>query len=201
MPTTTFFNLSKEKKERIMSAALNEFSERSMEQALVSNIIKETGISRGAFYKYFEDMEDLYIYFFSQIKVDSHEEVIKCIQQAQGDLFMGLEYFFKNLLRTYSSSKYRAYFKVMSLNMNYSLSLKLEQKQAPDNKENANIQPNVDLKNFRFSDKEETVQFFNLLMVMIHQLLNDYFNNQWSEEKVINVFRTYMNWLKNGVLQ
>ena len=50
MPTATFFNLREDKQEIIVQAALLEFSQRSLPEALVSNIVKESDIARGSFF-------------------------------------------------------------------------------------------------------------------------------------------------------
>lgn len=68
IPKTTFYNLDSEKQQRIIDAALNEFSLRSYEEANISNIIKDAKIPRGSFYQYFEDKLDLYRYIFDYIK-------------------------------------------------------------------------------------------------------------------------------------
>ena len=67
MPKETFFNLDEEKKKRIIEASLNEFSERSFNEAKLSRIIKASKIPRGSFYQYFEDKLDLYKYIFDII--------------------------------------------------------------------------------------------------------------------------------------
>ena len=91
MPTATFFNLREDKQEIIVQAALLEFSQRSLPEALVSNIVKESDIARGSFYKYVEDMEDLYLYVYSLMSKRAHLDVIQAIQEADGNLFNGLE--------------------------------------------------------------------------------------------------------------
>ena len=67
MPKETFQNLEQEKKNRILEAAINEFSEQTYESAKISNIIKEAKIPRGSFYQYFEDKFDLYNFIFDYI--------------------------------------------------------------------------------------------------------------------------------------
>ncbi|TVP84584.1 MAG: TetR/AcrR family transcriptional regulator [Acholeplasmataceae bacterium] len=67
MPKTTFFNLSPDKRQRIMDAAIKEFSRAPIEHVNVSNIVRDSGISRGSFYQYFHDKDDLYTHFFSTI--------------------------------------------------------------------------------------------------------------------------------------
>ena len=56
MPSRTFQNLKDEKKQRVTAALLTEFSQHSLPDAEVARIIKQAGISRGAFYKYFPDL-------------------------------------------------------------------------------------------------------------------------------------------------
>lgn len=64
MVSETFTNLSDEKKEKIKRALLNEFSTYPLAKAQVARIVKEAGIARGAFYKYFGNLKDAYIYLY-----------------------------------------------------------------------------------------------------------------------------------------
>ncbi|MFW5847749.1 MAG: TetR/AcrR family transcriptional regulator [bacterium] len=68
MPSKTFYNLEKNKQNRIIKAAIEEFSAKIYEQVHLSNIIKKANIPRGSFYQYFKDKEDLYLYIISIIK-------------------------------------------------------------------------------------------------------------------------------------
>lgn len=68
IPKKTFYNLSEEKKDRIITAAITEFSKRSFEEAKLSNIIKESKIPRGSFYQYFVDKRDLYLHIMEVTK-------------------------------------------------------------------------------------------------------------------------------------
>jgi len=62
MPKATFFNLPEEKRERIMTAAIDEFSKYDYNEVTVSKIVKEAGIPKGSFYQYFEDKFDLFLH-------------------------------------------------------------------------------------------------------------------------------------------
>lgn len=59
---STFENLPEEKKNRILTAALKEFSENGYEQASTNSIVKDAGISKGILFHYFKTKRDLYIY-------------------------------------------------------------------------------------------------------------------------------------------
>ncbi|WP_349673577.1 TetR/AcrR family transcriptional regulator [Lacrimispora sp.] len=62
MPTQRFLHLPDIKREKIKRAAIQEFSRFSFSDVSINQIIKEADISRGSFYTYFEDKEDLLAY-------------------------------------------------------------------------------------------------------------------------------------------
>lgn len=62
MPSQTFFNLPEDKRERIINAAVDEFSKYSFNNASIARIIEGAGIPRGSFYQYFDDIKDVYKY-------------------------------------------------------------------------------------------------------------------------------------------
>ncbi len=68
MPTQTFFNLPLKKRRKILNAAVQEFTIRNLAEANISNIVKAAGISRGSFYQYFHNKEDLYVHIFTTLR-------------------------------------------------------------------------------------------------------------------------------------
>lgn len=75
MPTTTFNNLNPAKQAKIRRALLNEFSHYSLADAQVARIVKDAGIARGAFYKYFADLSDAYRYLYQSAMSDIHRGI------------------------------------------------------------------------------------------------------------------------------
>lgn len=51
-----------ERRQELISAALDEFSEKGYDNASLNNILKEAGISKGTFYYHFKNKEELYFY-------------------------------------------------------------------------------------------------------------------------------------------
>ena len=82
MPKLTFDNLPKEKKEKLVEAAFNEFSRVPYEEVSINQIIKDAEISRGSFYMYFENKLDLLIYllkdFLSDMIIECFIDFKKC---------------------------------------------------------------------------------------------------------------------------
>lgn len=97
MPKQTFFNLSEEKRSKIKSAALEEFSKYSFSKSSINRIVAKAGIPKGSFYQYFEDKLDLYRYILHSIA----EEKITYIQKYTEELSSGD--FFDYLKATYAS--------------------------------------------------------------------------------------------------
>jgi AcrR family transcriptional regulator len=67
MPNSTFFNLPEEKRDRIIEAAMDEFSQNHYGKVTIDKIAKKAEIPKGSFYQYFENKDDLYIFLFGQI--------------------------------------------------------------------------------------------------------------------------------------
>lgn len=62
MPTDTFNNLPKEKRNHIMHTAFEEFAENSYHAASISKIVRKSDISKGSFYQYFDNKQAFYRY-------------------------------------------------------------------------------------------------------------------------------------------
>lgn len=77
MPSQTFFNLPAEKQAKVKNALLSEFSTYSLNLAQVARIIKTANISRGAFYKYFTDITDAYLYLYQEVVKSVHQDLPK----------------------------------------------------------------------------------------------------------------------------
>lgn len=68
MPKQTFFNLPLEKRETIVDAAVDEFAQYGLENASTNRIVENSGISKGSFYQYFEDKQDVFMYLLSVLE-------------------------------------------------------------------------------------------------------------------------------------
>ena len=59
-----FLNLSQEKRERIINAALMEFVKKGYKNASTNEIVKEANISKGLLFHYFENKIGLFLYLY-----------------------------------------------------------------------------------------------------------------------------------------
>jgi len=73
MPKQTFLNLPNEKRNVIVDAAINEFAEYGLENASTNRIVANSGISKGSFYQYFEDKQDVFMYLLTVLEKEKME--------------------------------------------------------------------------------------------------------------------------------
>ncbi|MUT68332.1 TetR/AcrR family transcriptional regulator [Paenibacillus sp. NEAU-GSW1] len=62
MPKETFLNLSEEKQEKVMRAAIHEFLTYGFERGNVGAIAKQAGIAKGSIYQYFDDKKEILLH-------------------------------------------------------------------------------------------------------------------------------------------
>lgn len=103
MPSATFNHLALEKRKRIRQALLEEFSHYSLEQAQVARIVKNAGIARGAFYKYFDSLSAAYVWLLNDVMDGLHIHYY-AIEQHKTDDFVA---WVQNLNQKVQDSEYR----------------------------------------------------------------------------------------------
>lgn len=83
MPKDTFFNLEEKKRNRIIKAAIDEFSENSFEISSINQIVKNSNIAKGSFYQYFENKEDIYKLIIDLCSEEKKEYVMKVLNRSE----------------------------------------------------------------------------------------------------------------------
>lgn len=73
MPKQTFLNLTEEKRQMIINAAIDEFAEYGFEAASINRIVSNSGISKGSFYQYFDDKMDVFRYLLNVLAYEKTE--------------------------------------------------------------------------------------------------------------------------------
>jgi len=82
MPTKTFFNLSEEKRVRILNACFMEFALHDYKQASITRIVKDLGIAKGSIFQYFGSKKELYqflINYAGQKKLEVSHEMLSSV--------------------------------------------------------------------------------------------------------------------------
>ena len=98
MPSSTFFRLPEEKRQRLLDAAWEEFSRVSFADASINQIIHAASISRGSFYQYFTDKEDLTTYMLGGMRRYFSKLMWDILAEVEGDLFRAVVITFERFL-------------------------------------------------------------------------------------------------------
>lgn len=215
MPTETFFNLSKEKQERILKAAEQEFSRVGLHEASIARVIKEADISRGSFYQYFNDKEDLYYYYFQTLKTNGHRYLIQAIEDSGGDLFDGVEEYFSRLLPEVFEGENQAFFRHLFMNMDAhgfqrvipylekKVNKQEEDREKAIKKNQARLIQVVNQENLQTSSDEELILLFKMLMHILFSTIAEGYRQQQQTstsciETITQTFLIKLQWLKQG---
>lgn len=86
----TFMNIPKEKREKILSVAVNEFANHGFENANINTIAKKAQVSVGSLYKYFDTKTDL---FMTSVHygISSLEVIVDSVVNSDEDVMVRLE--------------------------------------------------------------------------------------------------------------
>ena len=153
MPKSTFYNLNKEKREKIEKALKNEFTKHTFEKASISNIIEEAKIPRGSFYQYFEDKEDALKYIIEDFVNDEKEKIKELLIQNKGDIFLTtLDLYSYFVDKNYHEKEVKLFQNIINKLRN----------------ENVNIYKNIKLKKFTdLKDNEKRNCYINTSLLAI----------------------------------
>lgn len=117
MPKQTFYNLPIEKQMLLLKASKEEFSKNLFTEVSINKIIKDCGISRGSFYMYFDDKEDLYHYLIKTVHENLFKGVIEIIRKNDGYLKKSFEELFERI--TDKCNNDNQFMQKVFLNANY----------------------------------------------------------------------------------
>jgi AcrR family transcriptional regulator len=199
MPKDTFFNLSEDKRNKIIDAAKAEFTEHQLYKARVSNIIKNADIPRGSFYQYFEDLEDLYYYvideFFDKLflKGQSFSDDVQ-------DLFEFSIYTFGYDYDEYTNDKRHRFImnilKSISENEEY---VNLFKQRRDDYI--VNLLQKLDMSSIRFTKEDDLIRMYQMIQDVKRNVIQKSLLDNLTKEEAIQEVIWYMDVLKNGLLK
>jgi len=195
-------NMDVDKRERIINAALEEFSKNSFEKASTNNIVKNAGISKGLLFHYFDNKKNLHEFLENYVirtvistlqnELDWNESDffnrIKQVAMIKGQLtlrFPNIFEFFTNILKD------KDYKEISEYRENF----------APGLLEKVYIH-NVDYSKFKPGlDMEKTMKIINWVIEKYSlELLDNMItgNKQWDYKEISEDFDKYMDILREA---
>lgn len=107
-----FFNLEKEKQDRIINAATKEFARKGYDKASTNEIVKEAGISKGLLFHYFKNKKQLYLFLKDHLLELLAEEFYGDSTFTHPDIFVRIQQ--ATLIKMALRNKYPDIFKFMT---------------------------------------------------------------------------------------
>lgn len=200
MPSKTFLNLSEEKQNRIISAAIKEFSSVPLEKASINKIIKDAEISRGSFYMYFEDKYDLTLYLFNTIThyVDDISKKIELSTSGKLD-----EYIIRMneiLYDFYTQEKYRRLiFNLISQFQRFDqFDMKCFKGKKPILKEIERIVQSIDKDQFKNQDRDYIIGVIEISLNSLRSVIFKTILEDLSKEESTKILTIQLSILKQG---
>ena len=197
MPNDTFLNLPNNRKESIDTILLNTFYDQPVSQVKVSEIVSKMQMSRGAFYKYFEDLEDAYTYIINKYSVVIHQDIIKYIQQDKNQFFIGIEKYLIWCSQLDHSSEYWKSLRLLTKSNDLSA-----YKRFPLASDSPLVTEWTDIlkaSHIIIDSHEESVSFLFFIMELVMNSLTGYIANDWTTQELVTDYRFRVKWITHGV--
>ncbi|MCD8220706.1 MAG: TetR/AcrR family transcriptional regulator [Clostridiales bacterium] len=96
MPSERFYRLSAAKQQRIKEAVMKEFARVPFEKVSINQIVQTAGISRGSFYTYFNDKNDLVRWLLEDTRDQMQYLMNEEMSRQDGDYFSMLKIMFES---------------------------------------------------------------------------------------------------------
>lgn len=190
MPKEVFYNLPDEKREKILVVLKKEFKSKPFQKVNVKAIVEESGIARGSFYQYFENLEDAYFTILDKETVDIHGLFIKIFVLKDRNLRESLVEYGKEISEiifdqnSYMIYKNRYLYWNEDLNKSWESSHRNQEKLFRDMSENGLM----DLEKIHF------------IKSIIHSLIERIFRENWSKEEFLEKYIKHLIWIEKGVI-
>lgn len=199
MPHNTFLNLAPAKRQRIELILLETFYKQPLSQVKVSDIVTKMGMSRGAFYKYFVDLEDANNHIISISARQIHIDIMRHITDCEEDLFQGISQFLLEMTRKSPEDPDRMALTFLTKSDHLLIS---KRRKVPAQSTMFQAWFDILKKNHLWIDNEaEAISFLYFIMAMVIQAWNDYVANDWNSDQLIEDLNFKVKWLREGLYQ
>lgn len=204
MCSPTFLNLNEEKKERIIHAALDEFSDKTFNEASITNIVKKANISRGSFYQYFGNKETIYQYLVNYLYTKHRNDLYKILLENSGNLYNALMEFYDAYIDEVVHSKYFSFYKNTFLYVNHYLVGKdgifsLSNQSSNREKQQQQFIDIINMDNLKAASGAEVLEYIYFMVNTIHHMVIDGFVSGLPTAEIKDKSFRAVNWLYYGI--
>lgn len=200
MPTSTFYNLPDEKKQRLLQAVEREFTRVPFEQTSINRIVQDAGISRGSFYQYFEDKDDLFHYCIQGFILGIRDEAVAAIERRKGNVFEVAEDLLAYLLHLQQSTN-RVLLEHMMMQMHNSTDERMQFSTCLEDyqQEREIFFKQIDTSSLNLQTPEDLGYIFDILINELRSAMFAAHLTQRIPEQILQEFHHKMNLLRRGL--
>lgn len=204
MISPTFQNLKEDKKNRIIDAALEEFSLRPFNEASITNIVKNADISRGSFYQYFGNKENIYKYLVNYLYTKHRDELVNILLKNSGQLYPSLLEFYEHYIDALFESKYFVFYKNTFRYVNHYLIgdegvLSLRNQSTNREEQQKQFMTIVSMDDLKAASSKEVLEYIYFLVNTIHHMVIDGFVNDLPIDEIKSRSYRAVDWLYYGI--
>lgn len=204
MVSLTFQNLKPEKKETIIEAALEEFSMYAFSEASITSIVKKAGISRGSFYQYFGNKENLYRYLVQYLYLKHRGDLLQILIDNSGRLYEALVEFYDSYIDEIVHSKYFAFYKNTFLYVNHHLIgidgiFSLNNPSSDREEQQVQFTKLINMDDLKTDSKKEALEYIYFIVNTIHHMIIDGFINELELEQIKKRSFRAVDWMYHGI--
>lgn len=192
MAKDTFHNLSSEKREKILDVLKTVFREKPFHEVTVKEIVEESGIARGSFYQYFDDLQEAYFVILNSELGDIHSLFIDVFRKQRGDIRAALIEYGKKLRKLLFEPKTYNIYKNYFIYWNENLDREWESWKSY--KENHDKDSMSDIMNIHLD-----VEKINYIKGIIHNLIRRNYVENWSQTEFSHKYNSYVDWILGGI--
>lgn len=189
MAKEVFLNLPEEKRNKIILVLKKEFTSKPFNKVNVKEIVEASGIARGSFYQYFENLEDAYFTILEKETVDIHELFMKKFLINEKNLVDALTEYGKEIADVLFDEEAYMIYKNRYLYWNEDLNRSWELAHRTQD----NLFKEMSSSNLMDFEK---IQFIKSI---IHSLIERLFREEWRKEEFLEKYIKHLEWIEKGV--
>ena len=199
MPSETFFRLSETKQERIIEAIKEEIANSPYENFSIGTVIRQCGISRGSFYQYFSNKEDIYTFLIHGYQQQVFRHMKETLQSNGGDFFEMVEKTYRFAVRMLCYKDSRAFRHNLFCNMRLFEMLWEKSGYAEESLQNVSmLHEYINKDKLRVNSDEEMAMLFDICMITALKDAAGIFMAGDNEQATLNAFLNKLALLKRA---
>lgn len=199
MPLSTFFNLSEDKREKLISAIKDEFSRVSFGEVSINKIVQASEISRGSFYQYFTDKTDMLEFILLDYREQMLNQTKKYLKENDGDIFKVfynfLDFTINFTMEEKGNNFCKNLFADIKVNTDFYLNISMNSTESDAIKE---LRPDINFDILDLRDEDDYDNMLGVLFSICRDTTVEVFLNLSNRKNIKQKYKKKLELLKRG---